>query len=630
MYTSHTMLILTLLLLLTAALFYNTIDLQKRQVIEEMRATSVDLKSSSVEHVVSSSLSPVFNKVLNNASLKVAMDRTFFNSSEEVVNYLWSNTEDYIRNYLNNVSEYYSDQGYNFTYSFNITNITMIDGFTFRIDYDFSYTLSYNGTINRTDSIESFQYVTVKTILDAYHYLKPTYIMPINISNPNNYDLTDFQVKIILNNSNFNFSIDPNGKGLRFVDEENRHIPYWIEYWNYSNDNISNDKAIIWIKVPELEAGKNTTVYLVSTYPKKRESNGYLVFELFDDFESNDSIGVRWNDLYGDWKYYNFSNNYLLYNDMYNRRVVGCENAPPVARIISFNNVSLKNYIVEVDGWGDNNYKIKNRRRWKPYPAPNIMIGYFANPQYYGFTTTHPDAFYTFDLGGRYRNDDYALYAYFGGKNLYWDDNAQLFPGVMICNEHIYAIRNTADGLYEYDNRIRVNHAYTSSLQKETWYHIKILITEKEVNGNKVKEVSGTYTPLENYIKYNIENPWIISATIYNPYGSHFLLGTSWGDHKKSLYQHIYFDNFRVRKYAPIEPKVYVSGSISRIYPLIYISPSRAYGTHYGEGVSYNPYFVEDPSGEYPSIVDMLAGRDTKEWEYGYGIKLIGFSLPED
>ena len=68
MYTSQSMLILTLLLLLTAALFYHTIDLQKKQIIKEMEATSVDLKSSSVEHVVSTSLSPTFNKVLNDAS----------------------------------------------------------------------------------------------------------------------------------------------------------------------------------------------------------------------------------------------------------------------------------------------------------------------------------------------------------------------------------------------------------------------------------------------------------------------------------------------------------------------------------------------------------------------------------
>jgi len=605
------MLILTLLLLLTAALFYNTIDLQKRQVIEGMRATSVDLKSSSLEHVVASSISPVFNKVLNDASLKVA-NEGFFNSPNDVVNYLWDNTENRIRNYLDNISKYYRDQGYNFTYSFNITNITMADGFTFEIHYIFKYTLSYNnGTIKRTGSVDSVQYVTVKTILDAYHYRKPTYIMPIKIYNPNNYDLTDFQVKIILNSSNFDFSIDPDGKKLRFVDEKNHYIPYWIEYWRYSNDG--NDKAIIWIKVPKLKANKNTTIYLVSTYPNISESNGYLVFELFDDFEYDFSIGAHWNAYYGTWRYYNFSNNYLLYNSFYNKRVVGCENAPPVARMISYYNISLKNYTIEVVAMGNNNY-----RNWN---APNIMVGYLANPQYYGDTTTHPDAFYTLDLGGRYRNGYYALRTYYG-DHLYWL-RTQLFSGIMVCREYPYN--------YRYDYRIRVNYNSTPSPEKGTWYLIKILITEKEVDGDKVKEVNGTFTPLEDYIRYNIENPWMINTTIDDPYGSYFLLGTSWGD-REGGNQHVYFDNFRVRKYAPKEPKVYVTGNIERIYPLIYISPGRDYGTHYGEGVSYNPYFVEseDPSRNYPSIVDMLAGRDENEWKYGRGIKLIGFYLPEN
>ena len=66
-----------------------------------------------------------------------------------------------------------------------------------------------------------------------------------------------------------------------------------------------------------------------------------------------------------------------------------------------------------------------------------------------------------------------------------------------------------------------------------------------------------------------------------------------------------------------------------RIYPLIYISPPRAYVTYYVEGTNPNQYFVEDPTWEHPSIVDKLAGRDKREWKYGYSIKLIGFYLPE-
>ncbi|HIQ32579.1 MAG TPA: DUF2341 domain-containing protein [Methanothermococcus okinawensis] len=609
MYTSQSMLILTLLLLLTAALFYHTVDLQKKQVIEEMKATSVDLKSSSMEHVVSSSLSPVFNKVLNDASLKVA-NEGFFNSTIDVVNYLERNTEKGIRNYLDNVSRYYREQGYRFTYYFDIVNITMSDGFTFKIDYVFTYNLSYsNGTINKTDTIRSSQYVTVKTILDAYHYRKPAYIMPIYIYNPNDQDLTDFQVKIILDSTNFDFSKEPDGTGIRFIDKKNNYIPYWVEYWG-------NDKAILWVKIPKLKARNTVTIYLISTYPRIPESNGDLVFELFDDFEYNHSIGVKWSNFYGDWEYYTVSSDYLLYHPTYNTQVIRCVNAPPVARIITVNNVSLENYIVEVDAWGDNNYGYY-------YTSPNIMVGYLADPQHFWDTTTHPDAFYTLDLGGRYRNDGYALYT-LDGENLWWNSlsYAPYFWGLMICNE------SSADYWHVYRKMLVYNP--DTSPRKKTWYHIKILITTKKEGSKTVKEVNGTYTPLEDYILYNYENPWLIYTTIEKPYGSHFLLGTSWGDHYYGYYQHVYFDNFRVRKYAPKEPKVYVSGNLIRIYPLIYISPPRSYGTHYGKGISHNPYFVEDPVGEHPSIVDMLAGKDTKNWSEGHSIKLIGFYLPEN
>ena len=617
MYTSQSMIILTLLLFLTAALFYHTIDLQKKQVIEEMKATSVDLKSSSMEHIVSSSLSPIFNKVLNDASLKVA-NEGFFNNTTHVVNYLERNTEKGIRNYLDNVSRYYREQGYRFTYYFDIVNITMSDGFTFKIDYVLTYNLSYSdGTINKTDTIRSSQYVTVKTILDAYHYRKPAYIMPISIYNPNDQDLTDFQVKIILNSTNFDFSKEPDGTGIRFIDKKNNYIPYWVEYWR-------NDKAILWVKIPKLKARNTVTIYLISTYPRIPESNGDLVFELFDDFEYNHSIGVKWSDFYGDWEYYTESSDYLLYHPTYNTQVIRCVNAPPVARIITVNNVSLENYIVEVDAWGDNDYESK---------APNIMVGYFADPQHFWNTTTHPDAFYTLDLGGRYgKHRKYANYLALytpDGENLYWLDepygnwddywrrwNYRVYTAshVMVCQEY---------SRY-YWGVFRKKHCYNSSSQpqKERWYHIKILI--------KGNNVYGTYTRLEDYIENNFENPWIINTTIEKPYGSNFLLGTSYGDHLLDGNQEVYFDNFRVRKYAPKEPEVFVSGKLIRIYPLIYITPPRSHGTHYGEGISHNPYFVEDPLGEHPSIVDMLAGRDKREWKYGYSIRLIGFYLPEN
>ncbi|WP_292460297.1 DUF2341 domain-containing protein [Methanothermococcus sp.] len=620
MYASQSMIVLVLLLFLTGTILYNTIDIQKQQVLNEMKASSVDLKSTSIEHVVTSSISPVFNKVLNDAELEVIRrynnnpnnpDDAFFKNTTEVVEFLKNDTINIINNsYLANASKYYNNQGYNFSYRFNITNITMVDGFTFKIDYIFEYNLSKNGIVNKSECINSSQYATVKTILDAYHYIKPTYMGSINISNPNNEDLNDFQVKVVLNNSNFNFSLEPNGTGLRFYDENKNYVPYWIEYWNYSNDNINNDKAIVWLKVPHLKAHTNTTVYIISTYPKISESKGDLVFELFDGFEYNDSIYSKWNVLYGTWNYDGGNNNdNPLYNSLYNRQIIKCENAPPVARMISNNNITLNNYIIEVDAKGDNNYQYwswSRPRGFRDWPAPNIMVGYFANPQYYGETTTHPDAFYTLDLGGRYNNNDYALYTNYG-QELYWHDDDYIYSGLGICNEY------PVDYYYVY----RTRTTYSNNVaNKNTWYHIKILI-----NGTTIY---GTYSNLSDYLQNN-ENNWMISKYINNPYGSYFELGTSMGFNDENYNQNVYFDNFRVRKYAPIEPTATAYKNMIRKTGIIYISPNRDYGTHYGDEESYNPYFVEDTSNIYPSIIDMLAGKDTKEWEYGYSIKLEGY-----
>jgi hypothetical protein len=601
MYASQSMIILVLLLFLTGTLLYNTIDIQKQQILDEMKASSVDLKSTSIEHVVSSSISLVFNKELNDAELEVIRrynenhnpNDAFFKNTTEVLEVLKNDTVRTIdNNYLANASEYYKNQGYNFSYKFNITNITMVDGFTFKIDYIFEYNLSSGGTANKSKCINSSQYITVKTVLDAYHYIKPTYVGSINISNPNDKYLNDFQVKVVLNNSNFNFSLEPNGTGLRFYDENRNYVPYWVEYWNYSNDNIDNDKAIIWLKVPQLKANANTTIYMISTYPKISESKGDLVFELFDGFEYNNSIYSKWNVLYGVWDYSNNDN--PLYNPLYNRQIIDCEGAPPVARMISNNNVSLNSYIIEVDAKGD---------IYQDLPAPNIMVGYFANPQY-GETTAHPDAFYTLDLGGRYRNNTYALYSV--GAYLYWRGDCDDFSGLEICNE--YPVKY-------YNNVYRTRTTYSNNMaNKNIWYHIKILIT-----GTTVK---GAYSNLSDYLQNN-ENNWMISENINNPYGSYFELGTSMGFHDYT--QNVYFDNFRVRKYAPMEPTATAYKNMVRKTGIIYISPNRDYGTHYGGEESYNPYFVEDTSNIYPSIIDMLAGKDTKEWKYGYSIKLEGY-----
>ena len=198
MYLSQSMIVLVLLLFLTGTLLYNTIDIQKQQILNEMKASSVDLKSTAIEHVVSSSISVVFNKALNDAELEVIRrynenpnntNEVFFKNTTEVLEFLKNDTVNTIsNNYLANASEYYKNQGYNFSYKFNITNITMVDGFTFKIDYIFEYNLSSNGVVNKSNSIASSQYTTVKTVLDAYHYINKTNGRTLNYISPTTFE----------------------------------------------------------------------------------------------------------------------------------------------------------------------------------------------------------------------------------------------------------------------------------------------------------------------------------------------------------------------------------------------------------------------------------------------------------
>lgn len=602
MYLSQSTTTLVLLLLLTATLTYNTLDIQKNQVLTEIEASSIDLKSSSLEHVIESSIPKVFNKALNDAELTVIDNYNtnpsgdpFFDSADDVLDYLKNETEKAIvENYMENVSKEYSNLGYTTDYEFNITNITMVDGFTFKIDYDFYYKIHGNKGVLKEENISSFQYSTVKTVLDGYHYIKPTYVGMVNVSNPNAEVLSDFQVKVVFNDSNFDYSLEPTGEGLRFFDESGNYVPYWIELWDY-NDTDNVRTSIIWLKIPELSANTNTSIYIVSSYPKISESNGNLVFEIFDDFEDENSKYTKWNIYGGDWTYATTSSTFV--NTLYNTKMVQCLSAKPVSRMISTSNISLNSYVIEVDARGISSNT----------GTPNTMIGYFANPEYLAETTTHPDAFYTFELGGRrdyvYHGTYTALETYTGDQ-LYWDSGEYVTYGdIAIVNE--YPV--------DYYNVHRTESVYLSTqTPSEVWYRLRMNIVENTVYGKY-------FTP-NDYINQN-EPSWMISGTILAPYGSYFELGTSFGDYS-SYTQNIYFDNFRVRKYAAIEPTTEVY-PLSKTVGLNYITPPRSEGTKYTLGSDYNLYYEE--AEIYPSIIDMLAGEDVKTWNDGYGIKLMGY-----
>ncbi len=110
------------------------------------------------------------------------------------------------------------------------------------------------------------------------------YRKPITVTN-NGDQLKDFQIPVLLNASNFNYSrADPEGDDIRFLDENGTELAYWIEHWN------GGGNSKIWVNVPSIS---NSTSYIWIHYGNPNalsRSSGVDVFELFDDFE-DDTLG---------------------------------------------------------------------------------------------------------------------------------------------------------------------------------------------------------------------------------------------------------------------------------------------------------------------------------------------------
>ena len=111
-----------------------------------------------------------------------------------------------------------------------------------------------------------------------------------NTSNSNN--LTDYQVKITLNSSNFNFNhAKDDGNDIAFADSNGTSVLYhWKEKWDKNNQ-----EAILWVKVPSIPASSTKTIYLYYGNSEAEDiSNGDNTFDFFDDFI--DTIDTnKWN-----------------------------------------------------------------------------------------------------------------------------------------------------------------------------------------------------------------------------------------------------------------------------------------------------------------------------------------------
>ena len=118
-----------------------------------------------------------------------------------------------------------------------------------------------------------------------------------NTSNSN--DLTDYQVKITLDNTNFDFSKANNdGSDIRFTDDDGSTLLYyWIEKWD-----STNQEAIIWVKVPSIPASSNKTIYMYYGNASASDaSDGDNTFEFFDD--ASGTYSDKWVTIEGSADY---------------------------------------------------------------------------------------------------------------------------------------------------------------------------------------------------------------------------------------------------------------------------------------------------------------------------------------
>jgi len=102
--------------------------------------------------------------------------------------------------------------------------------------------------------------------------------------------LVDFQVLVELSGTNFPLEAKPDGVDIRFADENNKELTYWIEEWDYSSK-----KAKIWVKVPRIPANGETKLLMYYYNPSAIEvSNGEATFDFFDDFDGTGIDESKW------------------------------------------------------------------------------------------------------------------------------------------------------------------------------------------------------------------------------------------------------------------------------------------------------------------------------------------------
>ena len=115
------------------------------------------------------------------------------------------------------------------------------------------------------------------------------YKRAITVTETSGTDLSDYQTRIDLDSSNFDFSkANSDGSDIRITDDSNAKLPFWIESWD-----ATGQTAVVWVKIPSIAASSSVTIYMwYGNSSLSTESDGDSTFDFFDDFDTLDT--TKW------------------------------------------------------------------------------------------------------------------------------------------------------------------------------------------------------------------------------------------------------------------------------------------------------------------------------------------------
>jgi len=120
------------------------------------------------------------------------------------------------------------------------------------------------------------------------------YYRDINIQENCGNTLVNYQVMVELNNTNFPVEADISGADIRFTDANDDELSYWIESWDYVNNN-----SIIWVNVSSIPAGGSAIIRMWYGNPLAESAiNGDATFEFFDDYDESSLDSNKWQTPY--------------------------------------------------------------------------------------------------------------------------------------------------------------------------------------------------------------------------------------------------------------------------------------------------------------------------------------------